>query len=178
MIEDIIPYLKCPSEEDTELSEFSEFFLSRLCHDASYHHRCRDETSCFFIMEREKTLERKMLLRDERISYLSSHDSEIAECTRDFSHDFTFSCVREELESYGLECITDEYRHRLSILFPDGGLSSTEGIIIHRRKVIMNERIRMEEFYTEKCVYEGIGSISFRDIFVREACENRAKPFP
>ena len=115
---------------------------------------------------------------DECITYLSAYDSEISECMRDFSYDRTLSYTREEFESYGLECITDEYRHRLSILFPDGGLSSTEGIIIHRRKVIMNERIRMEEFYTEKCVYEGIGSISFRDIFVREACENRAKPFP
>ena len=112
---------------------------------------------------------------DECITYLSAYDSEISECMRDFSYDRTLSYTREEFESYGLECITHEYRHSLSILFPYRRFSSAKCIIIHSRKVIMDERIRMDTLYTEECFEKVLWSILLYGILICETCEDRTE---
>ncbi len=109
-------------------------------------------------------------LISERISYLSEYYSLRSERSCKFTNNINTTKSRESLECYCLEGITHENCHCFSILFPYCWFSTTEDIIIHTRKIIMNQSITMHELNSNESI-DGIFRTFFsRNLFI---CEHR-----
>jgi hypothetical protein len=81
------------------------------------------------------------------------------------------------LETHTLEGISDEYTRRFTIFLPDSEFSSAKFIIIHRRKVIVNKRIGMDELKSDEVWQDSISRKSHH-FLVHDHSEDRADTLP
>ena len=112
----------------------------------------------------------------ESISHLSECDSEVSGTLSQLrdDRDITQSC--ELLECHSLERITDEYCHRLAILFPHSWESTTEYIIIHAWKIVMYECVAVHELNPDEPIDDSIGTILSGRLFIDEDSEDGPQP--
>jgi hypothetical protein len=52
----------------------------------------------------------------------------------------------QQLERFGEQRVACQYRHRLAVLDPHGGLPAPQAVVVHRGQVVMHEAEGVDEF--------------------------------
>jgi hypothetical protein len=108
----------------------------------------------------------------EDITHLPTYHPHIPDSSSKFMDDIRITRESHTLETHTLEGISDEYTRRFTIFLPDSEFSSAKFIIIHRRKVIVNKRIGMDELKTDKIREDSISRESHH-LLIHDHSEDR-----
>ena len=112
----------------------------------------------------------------EGIAYLSECYSQVSSTTSELGDYIDTAETGDTLERHRLECITDEDRHSLTILFPDSWESTTQYIVVHTWEIIMYEGIAVHELDPDEPIDDSIRTYSVRHMLICEDREYRTQP--
>ncbi len=176
MIEDIITYLERSTQEDAELSISLDLGYARSGESSSDHETRGNESPRLLIMDSDNICYTIYRLLIECISYLSECDSEVSGTLSELRDHRYITQSRDPLECHRLECVSDEDRHGLTVLFPDGWESTTEYVVIHTWEIIMDEGITVHELNPDEPIDDSIGTILSGRLFIDEDSEDGPQP--
>lgn len=140
IVEDIISYLERSSHQYAEPAKsVDRRLILHPSEDRSDEERSRYESSCFLIVETDDVFLLHAHMVREDITDLSTYHPHITDRIRYLRDNSCIPRECETLDPHRLKSVSDEYTCGFSVFFPDGELSTTELIIVHRWEIIMDE---------------------------------------